>query len=452
MTPHTMQIYGDENLPAPSVGNLFRVTEVEADVLDLHWGRGTHVALEPCASDDQLRDELAQARAELKDLRGANRALARQVADVTENRDYWYDKALDAEAGWDKARQEAQAQSDEVQRDWLSPCEAEGLRQQLGMLQSAIDNLCEQQDRQIDMEECGARCSYPSKFPDWAPAWEEAYELRYDNSEAAAKLLERLATLDAAGATLADCGIGGIYAEFGGLSDAIEQMTQYVSELARGDKRRAGQVKALQAERQKRAETERCYRTELADARRVAGLWYRRAQEAELAAHVHDKACGGLAQTVNTERALRQEAEQRARIAEARISHLSQALGTESRIRREAERGLALQLNAYRIERSERREAEQGLRNGHNALDKCQVNSVYEDGKAMTISTRIFWLNERAGRAGALAALVNGRMASVLEQLASFADASWGPRLTRVAKEARKLAAQIREALDDSQA
>jgi len=100
---------------------------------------------------EQLRAELAQAhielrqvkklwlnragatqlRNELKDLRGANRALGQQLADLTDNRDYWYDKALEAEAERDEARKEAQEQSDEVQEHWLSPAEAVGLQRQL---------------------------------------------------------------------------------------------------------------------------------------------------------------------------------------------------------------------------------------------------------------------------------------------------------------------------------
>lgn len=46
-------------------------------------------------------------------------------------------------------------------------------------LQAVVDNLCEQQDRQIDMEACGYRQSYSSKFPEWEQAWEAARAVRW---------------------------------------------------------------------------------------------------------------------------------------------------------------------------------------------------------------------------------------------------------------------------------
>jgi len=60
-------------------------------------------------------------------------------------------------------------------------------------LQTVVDDLCEQHERQEDMEEASYRCSYPSKFPDWERAWEQAGEVRYGVSDSdAAALLERL--------------------------------------------------------------------------------------------------------------------------------------------------------------------------------------------------------------------------------------------------------------------
>ena len=52
----------------------------------------------------QAREELAQARAELKDLQGANRECGRQLEAMRESREYWYEKALVAEAERDEAR------------------------------------------------------------------------------------------------------------------------------------------------------------------------------------------------------------------------------------------------------------------------------------------------------------------------------------------------------------
>jgi len=81
--------------------------------------------------------------------------------------------------------------------------------------------------------------------------------------EAAAKLLDRLKKLDATEAALAGCGISGIYDDFNDddfndlLPDAIEQMAQYIDELTQEDRRRTGQVKMLQTERQLRREAER---------------------------------------------------------------------------------------------------------------------------------------------------------------------------------------------------
>lgn len=64
-------------------------------------------------------------------------------------------------------------------------------------LQTVVDDLCEQYERQEDMEEAGHRSSYPSKFPDWERVWEQAREVRYSASEAAAALLERLEKAEA---------------------------------------------------------------------------------------------------------------------------------------------------------------------------------------------------------------------------------------------------------------
>ena len=53
------------------------------------------------------------------------------------------------------------------------------LQKEVDVLRAVIDNLCEQQERQLDMEEASYRCSYPSKFPEWEQAWEWAREVRW---------------------------------------------------------------------------------------------------------------------------------------------------------------------------------------------------------------------------------------------------------------------------------
>lgn len=47
-------------------------------------------------------------------------------------------------------------------------------------LKLVIEDLLEQHERQLDMEDCGRRCSYPSKFPEWDRAWEKAQEVLND--------------------------------------------------------------------------------------------------------------------------------------------------------------------------------------------------------------------------------------------------------------------------------
>lgn len=44
--PYTMMIYPDEKLEIPKEGDIFIVTKVTGDIIDLHWGRGTYIKLE----------------------------------------------------------------------------------------------------------------------------------------------------------------------------------------------------------------------------------------------------------------------------------------------------------------------------------------------------------------------------------------------------------------------
>ena len=46
-------------------------------------------------------------------------------------------------------------------------------------LEFVVKDLLEQHERQLDMEDCGRRCSYPSKFPEWERAWNNAQEVLF---------------------------------------------------------------------------------------------------------------------------------------------------------------------------------------------------------------------------------------------------------------------------------
>jgi coenzyme F420-reducing hydrogenase delta subunit len=227
---------------------------------------GLHAELaDTCDAHDVLAKKL-------KDLQGASRVLEQHVAWVKKNRDYWYDKAMDAEASRDKMRKIAQAQSDELTqaRDELAavdkelgefycpvldendqPCgsfykdhgvnvmrqamkmaehvaaesglEVERLKKQLGRAaatQAAIVEAAETLTMRLRR-----RLQYKAEL-------NTLEETLMHKSKAAVKLLERLATLDAAEAALASCGISGIFAEFDGLADTINQMAQHIKELA----------------------------------------------------------------------------------------------------------------------------------------------------------------------------------------------------------------------------
>jgi len=120
---------------------------------------------------------------------------------------------------------------------------------------------------------------------------------------------ERLATLGAAEAALAGCGIDGVYDKFDGLADAITQMTEYIGDpekcMRQEAERRCGKlVQAVRAERQLRQEAEQ----DRNDWRRVARqerAWVRkeerRAERAEaLAALVNEEEAELLERLANS--------------------------------------------------------------------------------------------------------------------------------------------------------
>ena len=44
--PYTMMIFPDEKIEIPKVGQRFKVTDVVKDIIDFHWGKGTHIELQ----------------------------------------------------------------------------------------------------------------------------------------------------------------------------------------------------------------------------------------------------------------------------------------------------------------------------------------------------------------------------------------------------------------------
>ena len=99
---------------------------------------------------------------------------------------------------------------------------------------------------------------------------------------------DRLAQLKYAEDALAHCGFVGIEADFTGVADAIQQMASYIKE--------------------RDAECEDAI-TKVVEARRVARLWHRRAQEQPIEIEITGVE---MIEALQAERQLRREAEQRA--------------------------------------------------------------------------------------------------------------------------------------------
>ncbi|MCK5644596.1 MAG: hypothetical protein KAJ19_27610 [Gammaproteobacteria bacterium] len=339
--------------------------------------------------------KLAQARKELKDLQGANREFARQLADVTENRDYWYETCLTAERERNKARQDAQDQRD--------PAEAEGLKKQLAEMKTRRDywykeGRCNNERLQAERDK-------------WRRDWESTM----------AELLnahERLATLDAAEAALEGCGIDGIRDKFNGLADAIEQMAAHIFKL--------GELVA----------------------------------DAEIAEHVHGKSLDEMAQTVQTERQLRQEAEAIARDRDnICYEEYSKRLEAERELRQRQHQIDLLsgaELRGYQAEQRAEKDANyiQWL---HRILGEGgYILSANEDGVPVLALNPMQKLkrekaeaDQRAQRAEALAALVTPKLANSLILLAGATEYPQHCTATvEDARVARALAAEIREALE----
>jgi len=167
--------------------------------------------------------------------------------------------------------------------------------------------------------------------------------------------------------------------------------------------------------------------------------------DAELAAHVHDKACGELAQTVYTERKLRQEVEKQradARLAqhvlELKVGLERQSAYTERALRQEAEQRAKKDTDYIQWLHRILREGGYILNTNKDGIPVLSHNPLrkLEREKARA--------EQRAEHAEPLAALVTPELALLLEKLASDC---YQPREY---EQADDLAARIREALGES--
>ena len=368
--PYSMMLYDDDDKAPPALNDLFRVVAVEPDTHDVHRGRGTYVLLEPYTGEDQLmaaltrrradlaqaraklaqteterindcraatmwegiaqerEHALAQARAELKDLQVAKRVCERLLAQKTNSRDYWVETCRAAEGERNEARKEAQEQSDMVQHDWLSPCQKAGLEALgetlRGQLKHAVGT----------HRECLIANEELTK--DLA--------LNAEGEAAIVEAAEALVRLSSAGGVQREARIN--------LREALAHRSEAATKLL---------------ERLAEAEAKRLH-------------WFGIAQEQ----------AWRLA-TLDSE--LTQTRAELAAVDGAAISKLRLRL-QDTEIVLQAERRLRWDAEAYV------KDCRFVLTNVRSALDKCQVAGKYD----ATATERIFWLNQRAERAEALAA------------------------------------------------
>ena len=131
--------------------------KIEAGKLDAAL-TDAHATRDALTQKAEMRTaQLAQARAELKDLQGANREYGRQLGTMRESREFWRGECRGAEIERDEMRKEMQERDrlrSELARvniklncvcqdvhDWLSPAEAEGLRRQLAASEQRVKEL-----------------------------------------------------------------------------------------------------------------------------------------------------------------------------------------------------------------------------------------------------------------------------------------------------------------------
>ena len=216
--------------------------------------------------------------------------LQRKLTAMKENRNFWWKRAYELSGGDSDAenkRNAALQSTRETQAHWLSPCEVEGLQRQLAKAQIQAATPKEAVLRLWRFYDWHTLIARPGHEDDIREAWDKL--LIAVDSIAGDALLERLTILDTAEAALADCGIGGIHAEFGGLPDAIEQMAQHIKELMQ----EPVEVEMTDAEMGEALRTE-----------------VRKRVTVEADAHTLSKALDECMQTVHAERRLRREAEQ----------------------------------------------------------------------------------------------------------------------------------------------
>ena len=96
--PYTMMIW-QSDVKVPSRGDLFKVIKISPDVLGARWGRNTHVKLEPCTGNEQLRAELANACA-------ARDTLAKERDGLEASRQFFIGTAEGRDRNLTQAREE----------------------------------------------------------------------------------------------------------------------------------------------------------------------------------------------------------------------------------------------------------------------------------------------------------------------------------------------------------
>lgn len=410
---------------------------------------------------------LTQARRELEDLQGANREFGRQLADVTENRDYWYVKAVDAEAERDKARKEAQEQSDDVQRDWLSPCQKAGLETLVETLRQQIALTGNDEELRKNLV---AKTQEAASWQGVAQGAESLIETlrrklrhtedRYDYWLKEHDEVQRdwLSPVEAEGLQRQ---LAGAEAQIAATKEAVEWIWGFWDDntlVARSsgyeEKISTAWNKLLAASNAFSKSWERHGGTAEKILERLATLdaveaalddgrphIHETLTKAELIAHVKE-----LGRTIDAERTLRQEAE--ATLVDVRQLRQEAARVCEAMSEMARERGKRLEEAEKKRDwwRGEMQESDR--RHTRTRVKLAGANALLKaiEQRATSAEARL------RGRGQVQAQLVTPELANILVLLACATHASQCPGTIEDAKAARKLAAQIREALDDSQA
>lgn len=400
--PYTFMIWNnkDYEVEIPALGDLFQVTEITPDLLNPHWGKGTFIALEPHDSDEQLRAEPAQARAELARAREELAQARRQLAAPVQRCGYCgyrYSAGTNREnfnvmAEHIKSCPRhplARALTELAQRDRKHKNNIKMIRVRGQELDRVRANLAQVREEAalLNMVLTDANELHAEVRAELAQARAELAQV-HENNEYSTRILRE--TNDKLAQALMQA-----RAE---LKDLQETDRKFRQQIRRNRDYWYDKAVAAECECDKWRKEARALETAAKGLRRQLAEAVVAQADAELAVHVHDKACRKLAQA---ERRLRQEAEQELKQRQRQIDLLSGA-----------------ELRAHQAE-------------------------------------------QRAECAKARAALVNEKTAYLLDQLAShtaahadsYADpnSSWTLLRRAEIKAARKLAAEIRKVLDDNQ-